>query len=67
MMDKLKFGDPNAKLKKMIKKVGLVLKTFTLPAGQRDGKSYRWAGHSVSLFHGKRRGAFPIIKKTRLA
>ena len=33
MMDKLKFGDPNAKLKKMIKKVGLVLKTFTLPAG----------------------------------
>ena len=32
-MDKLKFGDPNAKLKKMIKKVGLVLKTFTLPAG----------------------------------
>ena len=33
MMDKLKFGDPNAKLKKMTKKVGLVLKTFTLPAG----------------------------------
>ena len=32
-MDKLKFGDPNAKLKKMIKKVGLVLKPFTLPAG----------------------------------
>ena len=32
-MDKLKFGDPNAKLKKMTKKVGLVLKTFTLPAG----------------------------------
>ena len=33
MMDKLKFGDPNAKLKKMIKKVGLVLKPFSLPAG----------------------------------
>ena len=32
MMAKLKFGDPNAKLKKMIKNVGLVLKTFTLPA-----------------------------------
>lgn len=31
--DTLKFGDPNAKLKKMTKKVGLVLKTFTLPAG----------------------------------
>ena len=31
---KLKFGNPNAKLKKMIKaKLGLRLKTFTLPAG----------------------------------
>ena len=29
----LKFGDPNAKLKKMIRKLGLTLKTFTLPAG----------------------------------
>ena len=29
----LKFGDPNAKLKKLIKKMGLTLKTFTLPAG----------------------------------
>ena len=30
---KLKFGDPNAKLKKMLKKLKLKLKTFTLPAG----------------------------------
>ena len=30
---KLKFGNPNAKLKKLIKKLGLTLKTFTLPAG----------------------------------
>ena len=29
----LKFGEPNAKLKKLIKKLGLTLKTFTLPAG----------------------------------
>jgi len=29
----LKFGDPNAKLKKMLKKLKLKLKTFTLPAG----------------------------------
>jgi len=29
----LKFGDPNAKLKKMTKKLGVTLKTFTLPAG----------------------------------
>jgi hypothetical protein len=29
----LKFGEPNAKLKKMLKKLGLKLKTFTLPAG----------------------------------
>ena len=29
----LKFGDPNAKLKKLIRKLGLTLKTFTLPAG----------------------------------
>jgi len=29
----LRFGDPNAKLKKLIKKLGLTLKTFTLPAG----------------------------------
>jgi len=29
----LKFGNPNAKLKKLIKKLGLTLKTFTLPAG----------------------------------
>ena len=33
MNDLLKFGDPNAKLKKMIRKLGLKLKTFTLPAG----------------------------------
>ena len=33
MNDQLKFGDPNAKLKKMIRKMGLTLKTFTLPAG----------------------------------
>ena len=29
----LKFGNPNAKLKKMLKKLKLKLKTFTLPAG----------------------------------
>ena len=29
----LKFGDPNAKLKKMLKVKGIQLKTFTLPAG----------------------------------
>ena len=29
----LKFGNPNAKLKKMLKKLRLTLKTFTLPAG----------------------------------
>ena len=29
----LKFGNPNAKLKKMLKTLGLKLKTFTLPAG----------------------------------
>ena len=29
----LRFGDPNAKLKKLIRKLGLTLKTFTLPAG----------------------------------
>ena len=29
----LRFGEPNSKLKKLIKKLGLVLKTFTLPAG----------------------------------
>ena len=29
----LKFGEPNAKLKKMLKKMRLTLKTFTLPAG----------------------------------
>ena len=33
MLNLLKFGEPNAKLKKMTKKIGLVLKTFTLPAG----------------------------------
>ena len=33
MNDLLKFGDPNSKLKKMIRKLGLKLKTFTLPAG----------------------------------
>ena len=33
MENLLKFGDPNAKLKKMIRKMGLTLKTFTLPAG----------------------------------
>lgn len=30
---KLKFGEPNDKLKKLTKKLGLKLKTFTLPAG----------------------------------
>lgn len=30
---KLKFGTPNAKLKKMTKELGLRLVTFTLPAG----------------------------------
>ena len=29
----LKFGEPNSKLKKMLKKMRLILKTFTLPAG----------------------------------
>ena len=29
----LKFGEPNAKLKKMLKALSLKLKTFTLPAG----------------------------------
>ena len=29
----LRFGNPNSKLKKMIRKLGLTLKTFTLPAG----------------------------------
>ena len=29
----LRFGNPNSKLKKLIQKLGLVLKTFTLPAG----------------------------------
>ena len=29
----LKFGEPNTKLKKMLKKLSLKLKTFTLPAG----------------------------------
>jgi hypothetical protein len=29
----LKFGEPNAKLKKMLKELSLKLKTFTLPAG----------------------------------
>ena len=29
----LRFGEPNSKLKKLIKKLGLTLKTFTLPAG----------------------------------
>ena len=33
MNDLLKFGDPNAKLKKLTRKAGLRLKTFTLPAG----------------------------------
>ena len=33
MENLLKFGDPNAKLKKLIRKMGLTLKTFTLPAG----------------------------------
>ena len=33
MNDLLKFGNPNSKLKKLIKKLGLTLKTFTLPAG----------------------------------
>ncbi len=33
MNNLLKFGDPNAKLKKLIRKMGLTLKTFTLPAG----------------------------------
>ena len=33
MKSLLKFGEPNAKLKKMLKKLSLKLKTFTLPAG----------------------------------
>ena len=33
MTTTLKFGNPNSKLKKMIQKLGLTLKTFTLPAG----------------------------------
>jgi hypothetical protein len=33
MTNLLKFGEPNAKLKKMLKKLSLKLKTFTLPAG----------------------------------
>ena len=33
MLSLLKFGEPNAKLKKMLKKLSLKLKTFTLPAG----------------------------------
>ena len=32
-MNLLKFGEPNAKLKKMLKELSLKLKTFTLPAG----------------------------------
>ena len=32
-MTPLKFGEPNAKLKKMLKEMRLILKTFTLPAG----------------------------------
>ena len=32
-MTLLKFGNPNAKLKKMLKKLSLTLKPFTLPAG----------------------------------
>jgi len=33
MTNLLKFGEPNAKLKKMLKELKLKLKTFTLPAG----------------------------------
>jgi hypothetical protein len=33
MNNLLKFGEPNAKLKKMLKELSLKLKTFTLPAG----------------------------------
>jgi len=33
MNNLLRFGEPNAKLKKMLKKLSLKLKTFTLPAG----------------------------------
>ena len=33
MKNLLKFGEPNAKLKKMLKTLSLKLKTFTLPAG----------------------------------
>ena len=33
MNDLLTFGEPNSKLKKMLKKLSLKLKTFTLPAG----------------------------------
>ena len=32
-MTLLKFGEPNSKLKKMLKEMRLILKTFTLPAG----------------------------------
>ena len=33
MKDRLRFGNPNKKLKAMVAKLGLTLKTFTLPAG----------------------------------
>ena len=33
MINLLKFGEPNAKLKKLAKKLKLKLKTFSLPAG----------------------------------
>ena len=33
MKNLLKFGNPNDKLKKMVKRLGITLKTFTLPAG----------------------------------
>ena len=33
MKNLLKFGNPNDKLKKMVKRLGVTLKTFTLPAG----------------------------------
>lgn len=33
MKDLLRFGNPNKKLKEMVAQLGLILKTFTLPAG----------------------------------
>jgi hypothetical protein len=75
MTTTLKFGEPNAKLKKMIKaKLGLRLKTFTLPAGHTcpgakdclsradriTGKVTDRRRNRVSLFHGIGGGSQPF-------